>query len=375
MTQQQTTSETSINTGSNWKNINNWHWVSKDCLPWSADYLRTHLTGLTCTDTKSNTKLSVASVDSVKGDVDLNVRKGKVIYIFDLQVKLNVHLMDAGSGDQVGSAEVQISEAFHDSELDDYLLDITVKDLKDGRNAAHVKKIIKSLLIPQVHETLVEKFPKALVDEHGETLLVKSAASPASSQQQSQSKGSDSGDSKSQQQKVTQQFKCGTVASSQASAQSLQSNGSKYKKSQFSTKTEFKCSKADLVASLFQPQRVKVWTGDSSAVIGLQKGLQWRIYGNGINGQILDVIPQNQSISNSVDYDSVDKVVLSWSLSSWQSAGYEPSKITFTFDQGSDSTTIHVQHDNVPFVEEEQIKQNWSAMYFDKIKHVFGYVI
>ena len=62
-----------------------WHWVEKNCFPWSNDYLTSKLTGLEIQDGNFSTQ-----VDSVKvsGDSHLNQRKGKILTIFDLCITM-----------------------------------------------------------------------------------------------------------------------------------------------------------------------------------------------------------------------------------------------------------------------------------------------
>ena len=73
--------------GANWKNVNNWHWVEKNCLPWAQDYLREKLVGLKVNH--EGASVSVKAVPTIEGDVDVNQRKGKVIYVFDINVTMD----------------------------------------------------------------------------------------------------------------------------------------------------------------------------------------------------------------------------------------------------------------------------------------------
>jgi hypothetical protein len=67
MTQPQqpaTTSQTAPN-GANWKNVNNWHWVEKNCLPWARDYLTQRLEKLTFKDPSGKGSVWVEKVQKV----------------------------------------------------------------------------------------------------------------------------------------------------------------------------------------------------------------------------------------------------------------------------------------------------------------------
>ena len=67
-------------------NPNNWHWVNKDVSEWAKDYLEKNLTSVAAEDGDVSAK--VTKVVSMEGDVDVSQRKGKVITLFDVKVKL-----------------------------------------------------------------------------------------------------------------------------------------------------------------------------------------------------------------------------------------------------------------------------------------------
>lgn len=67
-------------------NPNNWHWVNKNAFPWAKDWL-----GENTKDIKAEEDGVTAQLDdtvTASGDVDVSQRKGKVITIFDLEVKI-----------------------------------------------------------------------------------------------------------------------------------------------------------------------------------------------------------------------------------------------------------------------------------------------
>jgi activator of HSP90 ATPase len=67
-------------------NPNNWHWVSKDVSGWTKEWLEKDLTGVSAEDGSVSAKID--NVMSMDGDVDVSQRKGKVITIFDVKLKL-----------------------------------------------------------------------------------------------------------------------------------------------------------------------------------------------------------------------------------------------------------------------------------------------
>lgn len=67
-------------------NPNNWHWVNKDARGWAQKYFEENLTVLTASS--GETSVKVDKVVSVDGDVDVSQRKGKVITLFDVKMRL-----------------------------------------------------------------------------------------------------------------------------------------------------------------------------------------------------------------------------------------------------------------------------------------------
>lgn len=65
-------------TQANWKNPGNWHWVEKNTLPWTTEYLKERIL-----------KFENVRKMEVKGDANVCMRKGKVLYIFDLECEIN----------------------------------------------------------------------------------------------------------------------------------------------------------------------------------------------------------------------------------------------------------------------------------------------
>ena len=67
-------------------NPNNWHWVNKDVSPWAREYLEKELIGVKAE--QDGVSAEVSKILSMDGDVDVSQRKGKVITIFDVNLKL-----------------------------------------------------------------------------------------------------------------------------------------------------------------------------------------------------------------------------------------------------------------------------------------------
>jgi activator of HSP90 ATPase len=68
-------------------NPNNWHWVNKDVSEWARNYLQENLSKIKAD--KGDVAAHIIKVASMDGDVDVSQRKGKVITLFDVKLKLD----------------------------------------------------------------------------------------------------------------------------------------------------------------------------------------------------------------------------------------------------------------------------------------------
>jgi activator of HSP90 ATPase len=102
-------------------NPNNWHWVNKDVSPWARDWLEKALIGLEVEDNGVTAKID--SIASMEGDVDVSQRKGKVITLFDVHLKLDYSGKTEGGSEASGS--IDIPEVAHDTEEDEYVVGIS----------------------------------------------------------------------------------------------------------------------------------------------------------------------------------------------------------------------------------------------------------
>lgn len=115
-------------------NPNNWHWVNKDVSEWAREYLERSLTVISVEEGDVSAKIT--QVETMTGDVDVSQRKGKVITLFDVELKLawegitNVILFMSVSSFSEGkirngetvSGSISVPEVAHDTEEDEYVV-------------------------------------------------------------------------------------------------------------------------------------------------------------------------------------------------------------------------------------------------------------
>lgn len=132
-------------------NPNNWHWVEKNCLPWSKDYFNGIFQDLKLDNEEY---LITVKTTAISGDCNVSQRKGKVICIYDLVLSFDVEGNDK-TKDSKFNGTVKIPEFIHDEIDYDYQLS------EFGNYKAHVRKHF----IPLIHEKLL-KFQSDLIESH-----------------------------------------------------------------------------------------------------------------------------------------------------------------------------------------------------------------
>jgi activator of HSP90 ATPase len=137
---------TTTQTGTNWKNVNNWHWVDKNCMPWAKQYFTDLLKGKKVEHNGFN--VSVTEVTEVTGDCDLNQRKGQIISIFDIQLKLKWQGFNEKGTEATGT--IEIPEYMHDSKTQDIVVDISLDS--GNREKEDIKEVARTKLAPVIRE-------------------------------------------------------------------------------------------------------------------------------------------------------------------------------------------------------------------------------
>ncbi|PVH21747.1 hypothetical protein CXQ85_000737 [Candidozyma haemuli] len=141
-------------------NPNNWyqkansrHWVDRNCLPWTKEYLGNNVVDTTYED--DALKLVVTEITTVSGDCDVTQRKGKTLCIYDMKLRFAVSGSKKDEEDSSFTGTIALDEFFHDQDDDEYVFVV------EGDDTAHIKKH----LVPLVKAKLV-KFQGDLIGAH-----------------------------------------------------------------------------------------------------------------------------------------------------------------------------------------------------------------
>lgn len=70
-------------------NVHNWHWAETDCLEWSRNLLNRLLSDLAILDGEGGLFVKTKKIEKVEGEAYVNVRKGKIIPGYELNVTVS----------------------------------------------------------------------------------------------------------------------------------------------------------------------------------------------------------------------------------------------------------------------------------------------
>ncbi|KAI9282567.1 activator of Hsp90 ATPase [Sporodiniella umbellata] len=320
---------------SNWKNVNNWHWVNKNCIKWVQKHFDEKLVGLEAE--KEGMKATVTKVVDCTGDADLNQRKGKMTTIYDITLKLDWEGTLADGTNVQGT--ISIPEIAHDTEEDEYVFEIIVKEENSAK--LEIKPVIRKALTPLLIKVF-SGLSVAMIQGNSDDVYIESdklgtAAPPRAVHKEKSS---------------ATQFGSSTASKPEPTAA----------KANLNTVTihdtvNFQTSAQELYETIMDTQRAMVWTR-GPVRLSKEAGSHYELFGGNVSGEILELVPGQ-------------KIVQSWRLRSWPAGHF--SKVTMTFVEGSESVDLKVEQTGVPVGEEELTRNNWSGYYWRAIKASFGY--
>ncbi|CAG8640015.1 11031_t:CDS:2, partial [Paraglomus brasilianum] len=323
---------------SNWRNPNNWHWTSKNCLNWAKDYFDRELKDVSVEH--DGTTVKTDKLTDCKGDVDLSQRKGKLITIYDVALTIEYSGTSAAGNEVKG--KIEFLEVAHDTDLKDLAYTVTADEDMDDYEI--VKEVARNYLIPALKEKL-GKFAHDLVETHRTDVYIDPSQMGAVSTPRP----------------VTPIASSSDVTSKTSSSASTLTTSSTSTKTLLNTKTiketiEFQTSADQLCETLLDPGRVAAWTRARPDIFKTV-GSHYSLFDGNIIGVMLELVPN-------------EKISQTWRLKSWPEGHY--SNVTMTFEQTSDSTKLHLTQTGVPVGEVDVVRNNWQTFYWNPIKSVFG---
>ncbi|KAF8425912.1 activator of Hsp90 ATPase [Tirmania nivea] len=315
-------------------NPNNWHWVNKDASTWAKSYFDEHLTKISAKDNEVSAKID--SVLDLDGDVDVSQRKGKVITLFDVKIRLEYSGKTAD--DKTVSGTITIPEVAHDTEEDEYVFEISA--YSDSKEKEPVKDLVRQKILPQLRKAL-GKFAGDLIAEHGKDIQ----------------HGPDSGPTSTSVSPAP--AKAVSPAPQKPGTPVISHPGQVVNTVTLSDTAEFQTTAEELYTTFVDPQRVAAFTRAVPQVFEPNVGGKFKLFGGNVEGEFSEL-------------EKPKKAVMKWRLGGWPAGHF--SKLTLVFDQGYDTTVLRYTWEGVPVGQEDVAKKNFNEYYVKSIKITFGYV-
>ncbi|KAF2690318.1 hypothetical protein K458DRAFT_413126 [Lentithecium fluviatile CBS 122367] len=320
-------------------NPNNWHWVNKDVSPWARDYLEKELSQVSAEQDGVTAKID--KVMSMDGDVDVSQRKGKVITIFD--VKLKLEYSGKNKEGEEASGTITVPEVAHDTEEDEYVFEIDV--YSDDQSKQPVKDLVRSKLLPQLRKSFAKLGP-ALIAEHGKDIQHAAGSNPSSGFSTPKYYSSSS---------VNKSDSKPSAAASKTSAGSLVNTVT------ITDSTEFRTTAEELFKTFTDPQRLAAFTrSPPQNFTGAKPGGTFQLFGGNVSGEFTEL-------------EEPTHIVQKWRLAQWPAGHYSTLSIWFDQNDVDSVTVMRVEWTGVPVGQEEPTKNNWGEYYVRSMKTTFGF--
>ncbi|KAI9219857.1 activator of Hsp90 ATPase [Blastocladiella britannica] len=377
----------------NWKNVGNWHWVTKDALPFAKDYLAANLAGVQVRDDRVEARITKAT--DIAGDCSLNVRKGKLITIYDLTLTLHWTATLAGTtGTEpvTATGTVSIPEIAHDTERGDLVLQISVD--ADARAKDPIRAALRKHLAAALWPVL-DQFPKALVASQADGVFIEgavtSAALPTADLEERKRLAAqmDTGASFADTFSVEQRMNKGKERAAAAAASSSASSASGSAARPSATTASSSSTSSSTAAAPAAAAAPKT-TATSSTIVTKSVSLHCALHD--ATSTFTNLGKLQHWTQGAASFDELSRVwsifagqataelkpetkpelvvLASWRLASWPAGTV--STATLTFKQTSDGTDVKVLHVGVPVDARAAVENHWS-MVFNRIKMSFGY--
>ncbi|KAM9983875.1 hypothetical protein ACTFIY_000612 [Dictyostelium cf. discoideum] len=364
-------------------NVNGWHWSEKDCLPWSKNTIGGLFDKKVIQETDEYT-FKISSTPVVSGECTANNRKGKTIFLYELDVKMNWEVIfkpkkvlpppptttttkskgaaddideeddDGKPAEPITTQKKTISGEFTVPYISDengdeaptvrYTINTTADNDETKQSINMVQSLLKSHGVPFV-QSQCQEFIK---------LLKKEFVSKKQAEQSQQQPANTTTTT------TTTTATTNTVPKVTSSTVIFNSTPTTKKPTTktLKLKEEFQCSPMDAYDVFVNINKLRAFT-QSDCTFENEEGGKFSLYGGSIQGV-------NKTLSPG------SKIVQTWRLDNW-SKGVE-SQVTITFSvDGKPLTNVEIVQTGIPIDEFEKTEEGWKRNILDRIKHTFSY--
>ena len=310
------------------------HWTNKDCSAWTREYFDKVLLEVSGSNDRSSAE--IAKVTSCEGDVSVSQRKGKLVTLFDVALKLRFDAMKK-EGEEAITGTISIPEVAYDTEPDEYVFNVDVDS--ESASTTFIREDLKAYLIPKLRRALSGFLP-ALIKEHGKDVFSEATSAASSPRSQTPINGATI---------ITNTIQKPTTATG-----SKPSSAHKISTTKFTETIEFQASAAELFKTFTDPARIAAWTR-APPLFEPRVGGKYAFFGGNIVGEITK-LEENKVLDQT------------WRIKAWPEGHY--ANLKFVFDEKIDSTTLTASFIDVPVGQEEIVRSNFVEYYTKPIMQV-----
>eukprot|EP00041_Stephanoeca_diplocostata_P016092 m.312994 g.312994 ORF g.312994 m.312994 type:complete len:351 (-) comp20250_c0_seq1:244-1296(-) len=322
-------------------NADNWHWTEKKATAWSEGVLKTLLPNLATEDGKGNS-CQTTEVDSIEGDVIANCRKGKLIFFYEVVIKMKWK-GETADGTKVNGT-LTIPNLSEEQDIDD--IDVNVKLTSDETPERRKVKDLMRKKGADLIRVQLEKWLKQLKEEYAVDLVKPTGKSATP--------GGATGPAK--------------VAAETKKAEAKKSSGggdtsavpTKSKEAKFvsfSLSEEFSCTPMDLFQAICTEDRVRAYT-QSDCKIDAKVGGEFTMFSGNVQG-VFESLEPGKLIKQA------------WRFKHWTAGHFSTVTLKITDKGGKCQLDLH--QEGVPEAEAESTKAGWKANQWTRMKAILGF--
>lgn len=318
-------------------NVHGWHWQEKNCLPWSKARLGELLEGLAVVQGEGAVWLKVTQVTSVEGEAYVNIRKGKKIPGYELEIKAawegEIREGGAESGAVISKANGTVHLPYVADENSDEDPEIKILTASEGPATTNMRQ----LMLSKGRKVVLEKVVMWRTELHN---------------------GGPGGDGPAPEPPLKAEA---PTAAAPKKEEKKRSDGS----GTISLSEKFICRAGDIFEAYTNPQRVMAFT-QSAATCEPVNGGNFSMFDNSVHGENVELVPG-------------EKIVQKWRFANWEEGVFSTVTITFKEPEPGNTTMTLVQT-GIPYEDKfgnhnviDQTEHGWKNLIFGRMRTVFGF--
>ncbi|XP_054330769.1 LOW QUALITY PROTEIN: activator of 90 kDa heat shock protein ATPase homolog 2-like [Pongo pygmaeus] len=303
-------------------NVNNWHWTERDATSWSKGKFRELLVGIVVENDVGRGEIS--ELKQVEGEASCSSRKGKLIFFYEWNIKLDWKGIVKESGVK-HKGLIEIPSLSEENEVSDTEVNVSKKK-GDGDI---LKDLTKTAGTAKVREALGD-YLKALKTEFTTGMILPTKAMAT------------------QELTVKRKLSENTL---QVQASSPVALGVRIPTVALHMMELFDTTVEQLY-SIFTVKDLVQKFSKSTAVLEAEKGGKFQMFDGNITGEYLQLL--------------TSKIIMKWRCRNWPEEHYATVALNFVPTLGQ--TELQLDCKGVPICKEENMKFCWQKQHFEEIK-------